>query len=197
MFVTVFAVIIAAHVHRMRNAQRQRALVSELNGLGALTQYDYVQDENWNSSEKTYPTWLEQWVGKDYLYSIDAFVLTSDQSPNEAIELASKLPRLRLVKLPACALRDDSLRPLENLHRLEWLELFATPVTDDCMASIAKLTSLKTLDLRGTAITDSSIPTIVSLPNLTRLNIGNTAISTSGVEELRVKLPGCTIDTET
>ena len=161
-FVTVFALIVAAHAHRTRNAQRQRAIVSELNGLGALTQYDYVQDENWNSSEKTYPTWLERWVGEDYLYSIDAFVITSDQNPNDAIELASELPYLRLVKLPACAITDESLRPLENLHRLEWLELFATPVTDECMASIAKLSSLKILDLRGTAITDRAIPTIVT-----------------------------------
>jgi Leucine-rich repeat (LRR) protein len=195
--VAVVALILGAHVHRMQTAQRQHHIVTELNSLGAITQYEYVQDENWNSSEKWYPDWLERWVGQDYLYGIDAFVIVSHENPDEVIERAADLPDLRLVKLPACTISDDSLRPLEKLHRLEWLELFATPVTDDCMESIVKLKTLKTLDLRGTKVTDQSITAISSLPHLTRLNIGNTAITPAGIDQLREALPDCTIDTET
>ena len=119
--------ILAAHVHRMKNAQRQSQLVQDLLGGNIFTNYEYTHDENWNPGRKLYPNWLERWVGEDYLYCVDCVVIADRDKPVELIEKAVQLPYLRSVKLPNCTITDENLRPLQNLKRLEWLELYRHP----------------------------------------------------------------------
>jgi hypothetical protein len=192
---TVLALVLSLHAYRQTSANRQIAAISEIRRLGGFTHYCYVQDENWNPGKKTYPDWLENKVGQDYLYAIDAFVINSRPNADPAIEIAATLPALRLVKLPGCKITDNSIKPLAKLKRLEWLELFATPVTDDCMDTISRIRSLKTLDLRRTNVTDNSIDDIVNLPHLRNLYIGKSAISEEGVVRIRKRMPKCNVDT--
>ena len=193
---TVLALVLSLHSYRQTSANRQIAAISEIRRLGGFTYYCYVQDENWNPGKKTYPDWLENKVGQDYLYAIDAFVINSRPNADPAIEIAATLPALRLVKLPGCKITDNSIKPLAKLKRLEWLELFATPVTDDCMDTISRIRSLKTLDLRRTNVTDNSIDDIVNLPHLRNLYIGKSAISEEGVGRIRKRMPKCNVDTK-
>lgn len=194
--VTLLALVLAPHTYCRSMANHQVAAAAEIKQLGGFTQYSFAQDENWNSGEKTYPEWLERKLGTDYLYAIDTVVMNANPNAVRAIEIASTLPSLRLVKLPGCKIADDSIRPLAKLKRLEWLELFATPVTDDCMQTVSRIRSLKTLDLRRTNVTDESIDKIVALPHLSNLFIGKSSISEEGVAQLRERMPKCNVDTK-
>jgi hypothetical protein len=186
--------ILAAHVHRMKNAQRQSQLVQDLLGDNKFTNYEYTQDENWNPGRKSYPNWLERWVGEDYLYNVDCVVIADRDNPVELIEKAVQLPYLRLVKLPNCTITDENLRLLQNLKRLEWLELYRTPTTDTGVAIVAKIPSLKILDLRGTNVTDGCLADIESMKGLRSLYVGNTAITSQGIAQIAKALPECRID---
>lgn len=195
-FIAAASLILTAHVRRIQSGERQKKLVEELFKEGVITQYEYVQDKDWKSGHKWYPEWLERWVGRDYLYSVDCFVIVQHRAPDRLIEKVADLPYLRLVKLPACTITDESLRPLQTLKRLEWLELFKTPATDNAVAIVAKIKSLKTLDLRGTRVTDACVSELISLPNLQNLYIGNTAITSQAVDQIRAAVPSCEVDTK-
>jgi hypothetical protein len=160
LLVTAVAVLLAIHAARRHGAGAQAETIAAIHALTprVITQYEFAQDANWGPGHKRYPAWLEQRLGTDYLYSIDAFCLVQNTDPDPVIEQASRLRHLRLVKLPACEITDRSLAPLERLPRLEWLELFRTPVTDEGMKTIARMTSLRKLDLRATKVTDASVP---------------------------------------
>lgn len=190
------AVMFAVHAHQMRKAQRQMQLVSSLAESGGFQMmHEWNYGENWESGEdQPYPDWLVKWLGPHYFYDVSTFFLESHSSPGDVIESATALRHLRMVRLPGCAISNDSLRPLQTLDRLEWLGLLATPTDDDCMRTIANIKSLRILDLRNTKVTDNCIDSLCTLPSLSRLYVGGTAMTPAGIERLRKSLPNCLVE---
>ncbi len=193
---TLIAIPLAMYAYNRYAAARQIAIVKQLKAMGgSLMMYEYDVNANWEQGERTYPKWLEDFLGRDGLYSVYTLFLDSKEEPDEIIKQACGLRRLRMLKLPGCKISADSLQPLLTLNRLEWLDLFMTPADDKCVRTISKITSLKKLDLRSTKITDECIDDIISLPNLTELLIIDTSLSTAGIERLRNSLKECKIIT--
>jgi hypothetical protein len=193
---TLFAIPFGIYAYHRHTTARQIAIVKRLKEMGGrLMMYEWANDANWKEGNRTYPEWLEKYLGQDGLYAVNTLYLESQESPDEILKQASELLRLRLLRMPDCKITADSLRPLVSLRHLEWLELFETPADDQCVHTISKIKSLKKLDLRSTKITDGCIDDIVSLPNLTELLIIDTGLSASGIDRLRSLLGGCKIIT--
>ena len=195
LFLTLLiAVPFAIYAYNRQAAARQIAIVKQLKTAGgSVIRYEWEHDANWNPGERTYPQWIERMLGSDGLYAVNTLFLEDKEEPDEIIEHASGLRRLRMLKLPGCKITANSLLPLETLNRLEWLDLFMTPADDQCVRSISKIKSLKILDLRSTKITDKCIDEIISLPNLSELLVIDTGLSPAGIERLRSLLTKCKI----
>ena len=191
---TIACVAVAIHAQWRRDALRRTAIKARMDGLGPGMVIAQHEDFDGAARSRSYPRWLERWVGHEYLYPINAFCLVQSQNPDPIIREAAQLPHLYLVKLPACQITDESLQPLTKLRSLVWLELFATPITDEGVKTVCRIKSLEILDLRGTKATDACIESIRSMPRLKRLHVGGTAITPVGIEAIRKALPGCEID---
>lgn len=84
----------------------------------------------------------------------------------------------------------SDLKPLSKLHKLENVILSQTRVHD--LSHLSDLTQLYNLELRETKIAD--LKPLYGLLNLKTLDIrDNNQLSEEQVEELRRRLPGCTV----
>jgi hypothetical protein len=192
----IACVILATHGTWMRDAQRRIASkekILAMTGGNVIVQHEDFGESN-SISDGKYPAWLERAVGTEYLYPLNTFCLVQSAEPDPIINEAVKLPHLYLVKLPACQITDESVKPLTQLRSLVWLELFSTPITDDGVKAVSNIRSLEILDLRSTKVTDGCVPFIASLRRLRRLHTGGTAITPAGIKAIQQALPKCDID---
>jgi hypothetical protein len=93
------------------------------------------------------------------------------------------------------------LAQLEGHEKLETLELINTNVTNDGLVSLTKLPNLKSLVLfweavRGERLTDAGLKRLNNLSKLVTLELSGGWVSENAVEELRLQLPECKIDTQ-
>src|SRR4051812_49196292 len=91
--IALIGTVLAVHVSRMNSARLQAASVDRIGKLSprAITQYEFSQDKNWGPGTKQYPAWIENRLGQDYLYSVDAFCLVQEANPDPIIQEAVKL----------------------------------------------------------------------------------------------------------
>ncbi len=190
------AFLFAIYAYNKQAAARQVAIVKQLRAAGgSVIKYEWEHDVNWNPGKQTYSQWIERLFSPDELYAVNTLFLESNEHPDDLIELASGLRRLRMLKLPGCKVTASSLQPLVGLRHLEWLDLFMTNADDQCVNTVSKLKSLRILDLRNTKVTDDCVDGIISLPNLSQLLIVDTALSDTCIERLRISLPNCKLVT--
>jgi hypothetical protein len=187
----IACILFATHAKWRRDAQQRTAIRNNLQAQAAVI----LQHEDFEGAKPAkYPRWLENLVGTEYLYPLNAFCLVQNAEPDSIITEAASLPHLYLVKLPACQITDQSLIPLTKLRSLVWLELFSTPITDEGVKTVSSVKSIEILDLRSTKVTDGCVPSIASLPRLRRLLVSGTAISPAGIKEIQEALPNCEVD---
>lgn len=84
----------------------------------------------------------------------------------------------------------DDLSPLVDCQKLSYLALRNTRVED--LRPLSGLTNLSYLDLWGTRI--KSLEPLYSLKGLKYLNVKNTDITKSQIEDLKVVIPGCEVE---
>jgi tRNA A-37 threonylcarbamoyl transferase component Bud32 len=89
---------------------------------------------------------------------------------------------------------DAELKTLFRRVPLKKLVLADTQVGDAGLFCCEGLRDLEELDLSRTAITDTSLMALHRHSGLRRLDLRGTKTTAAGVERLRVKLPGCTIE---
>lgn len=88
----------------------------------------------------------------------------------------------------------ENISALENLPRLWMLVLADCNLKDAHIEELSKCSSLGVLNISGSDITDKSLPYLAKLTSLRRLALKDCPkLSEEGVNELQAKLPGCTI----
>lgn len=106
----------------------------------------------------------------------------------------ARLKELRFLDIGNTMVTDEGLEPLSHCKDLTNLQLPYVSVGDTGISHLASLPSLSSLNLEGTDVTDAALESLTSLENLTRLNLKHTALTEEAVNQLRKRLPDCTID---
>lgn len=75
----------------------------------------------------------------------------------------------------------------------ERLTLSRTKVSDAGLLHIQKLVNLRALDLRETLVSDAGLLYLQRLAALEHLNLRGTQVSDVGIDDLRHRLPSCSI----
>ncbi|MBS1996205.1 MAG: protein kinase [Cyanobacteria bacterium SZAS LIN-2] len=91
---------------------------------------------------------------------------------------------------------EPSLQALDGLsacRKLYDLGLSDCDIDDTKMSVISKNSNLRYLVLNGTKITDAAVSEIIKLKRLTLVSVKNTDLSPKAVEELRRRLPHCSV----
>jgi len=106
----------------------------------------------------------------------------------------ARLNTLRFLDIGNTMVTDEGLEPLSRCKDLTSLQLRYVSVGDTGIAYVATLSSLSNLNLEGTDMTDAALESLAALDNLTRLNLKHTALTEEAVDQLRKRLPNCTIE---
>lgn len=106
----------------------------------------------------------------------------------------ARLKELRFLDIGNTMVTGEGLEPLSRCKDLTTLQLPYVSVGDTGIAYLAPLPSLSRLNLEGTDITNAAVKSLTSLENLTRLNLKHTALTEEAVDQLRKRLPNCTIE---
>lgn len=106
----------------------------------------------------------------------------------------ARLKALRFLDIGNTMVTDEGLEPLSRCKELTSLQLPYVSVGDTGISQLATLPSLSNLNLEGTDITDAALEPLAALENLTRLNLKHTRLTEEAVDQLRKRLPDCTIE---
>lgn len=106
----------------------------------------------------------------------------------------ARLKELRVLDIANTTVTDAGLEPLSRCHNLTSLQLGYDSIGDSGITHLTSLESLSSLNLEGTDITDAAAESLASIQSLTRLNLKYTALSEQAVDDLRNRLPDCTIE---
>lgn len=193
--VTVASILPAMHLNRVYRAQHQVNVTRELideGCFGLMWEWQYA-DNFAPVQQRPYSSWMEDRLGRDYLYSVATFDLDGHDDPQHVLQMANSLQQTRRIRLLDCPVDTTCCQLLQSFPNLQWLGLLLSPVDDAGMHEIAKIHSLAILDIRNTQITDAAIDDICSLPNLAWLVVEGSQISDEGVQELKERLPNCVV----
>jgi hypothetical protein len=127
------------------------------------------------------------------LAGLEVLELHTTQVTGSGLSSLRNHTELRHLFLNNNPIEDDSLAHLENLHNLEWVELQLTKITDDGLRHLLPLKKLRRLELYGTAITDDAVPILGQMTSLQEMRVDGTKITDAGRQELKARLPNCTI----
>lgn len=188
--VTALCVLFGAHSFRVNSANTQRKTVENLRQRGVYVEYDF------DIIERPYPGWLFDFLGRDYLYGVDAVLIAERDNVDSLIATASTLQSLKRIRIEICTLQHDSLRPLTGASEVEHLSLFHCNAGDHHLELLQGMPKLRVLDLRGTEITDKSVDVIIGLKNLKFLLLKDTEMSDAEIKRISEALPNCDVNTK-
>jgi Ran GTPase-activating protein (RanGAP) involved in mRNA processing and transport len=115
---------------------------------------------------------------------------------DEAVRHLTHLTELRVLDLESTSLTDEGVGSLRALEELECLSLKGTRIGSAALRRIADLPALEELDLAYTAIDDQALVYLADCENLDYLDLTGTKVSPGAIEELRQRLPDCSIVTD-
>jgi Leucine-rich repeat (LRR) protein len=119
--------------------------------------------------------------------------LESSQSPDEALALLDRVGKVRSVSLSHTRISDAGLGKIKRLPDLKSLDLSFTDITDAGVHQISEMRQLTQLVINDTTITEKCLPDVEKLINLKSLDLSHNQVNKAAVDNLRTKLPGCTI----
>lgn len=110
-----------------------------------------------------------------------------------SMKALGSLPNLRRIpELPSGA--TELIEPLAGLRKLEVLRISGQDLTDEGLSHVKKLSSLKQLEILHCQVTDVGLAQLANLKRLEELDIrGVDRVTAAGVQQLRERLPNCTI----
>jgi hypothetical protein len=112
------------------------------------------------------------------------------------LERMRDLPRLAHLFLVETRITDAGLEELHRFPRLETLFVAKTPITDAGLEHLAAIPTLNELTLAGCQISDAGLGRLRTLTNLRTLYVEDTLVTARGVDELRLALPACSIQSD-
>jgi hypothetical protein len=202
LFVTLFCVFAGWFGTKLREGERQRAVVARLSELGWKVEYDYEPDPDaarhrlilrWDQDEPRLPAgnddstapgakWLRDWLGRDVFDHVIAASQDTVQlgAPPPLIsdtdfELLFAFPRLNWLVIPDSALTEASIARLTEFANLEYLGMDEGRLNDAWLAAIGRCQSLKELAIYQ----DSSFASPAGLEHLGELvNLKRLALPT-------------------
>ena len=193
----LIVVVVANIAIRVRAAQQQGTIVSQVHALGGKVRYDFdfVQPPPPKSI-------LHSVFGDDFVGHVIEVDFSNQPIGDADLVILNDLPTMTRLGLYDTDISDDGLKTVGTFHQLEFLWLDGTPVTDDGIEHLVELQNLTELLVQYTAITDGAMAHISRLPNLQHLSLGETVITDDGIAKLRrmdltaLKLDGTNVTDE-
>ena len=117
---------------------------------------------------------------------------------HQGLEFLADLPRLTVLDLTGTGLSNGELEHVTSIPKLRVLSLAECQEIDDVgIAHLAGASGLDGLWLSGCGrVTDGSIEHLSRLTSLKELKLDRTRVTPAGIAELRKRLPGCEIKSE-
>jgi hypothetical protein len=170
-----------------RRAEEWFCCLKEFDNLERITiGYDFYKEKDNCVSDKT----ISHLSTLSNLQSLD---IAYAQITDSGMETIAHFAKLKSLNLHDTAITSHGVRYLESTPLLEKLILSNTKIDDAAAETLGRLEYLTELCLAGTKLTDKSIPHIQQLSNLESLNISDTKISDKSYQELKSRLPNCSI----
>jgi hypothetical protein len=171
-------------------AERQRATVRRVEGLGGYVRYaEALADERW-----PLPT-LRQWLPRDYFDALTEINLDATKATGTKAKITKatdadladlhRFEQLQEVWLNGTEITDATVKKLGDLKRLRVVNLRGTETTDQGLGSLAELMELQILNLRDTQVTSAGLTHLKGLSQLQILNLRGTHVDDAGVEPLK------------
>lgn len=112
---------------------------------------------------------------------------------DEGLGQINELRGLKELDLVATGIGDSGLAAVGLIEDLVVLSIGHCPVTDHGLNHLRALRNLCSLDIQSTRVTDSGVRSLLYLASLEILIIYGTGITETGCQQLRNRLPNCTI----
>ena len=142
---TIVAIFFAWLGYRYREAQRARAIVSEMGGSVSIWNY-----------------WDHRWG------QVTTVNLSQTEINDRALaRIASEVPGVRVLLVEGTRITDDGLVHLQKLHNLDVLFFSDTQISDRGLEHLQRLPNLTFLQAHRTSITDAGVAELKgALPDL-------------------------------
>ena len=122
-----------------------------------------------------------------------SFHLCPTPITDETLAQLQQIPDLRWLYLQGTSITDDQLKYLSPLTSLLRLHLEKTNVGDAGLKHLLPLRELEYLNLYGTQVSDEALPTLQQLTSLKQLYLWQSQLSEGGIEQLRQRMPTCSV----
>lgn len=203
--VGLFAIWMGWYSSSTQQQKRAVSAIQQLQGDVAFS-HQYPSGKWQDDSERDFsgampgPKWVRAVIGDHYFLTPVALSFYPAQPggvPLAADDLihVGKLTSLEYLGLEGADVT-GGIQYLKSLVALRVLDLSGTSVTEAELTEIAKLRKLERLDLSETAVTGNDLKDLAALSNLTELQLSVAPINGKappGLQELRKKLPKCSI----
>ena len=151
---------------KVNRARKQRAVVAELQKLGARFIYDPVNELGPKERQPSGPTWLIDLLGREYFDDVFQVSIASPGVTDETIELIAELPAVEYVFLKSAdGITDDGFVHFANMHNLKGVGLCSDSISGAGFASLKGLKQFTQLSLSAW-VTDALVEHISTLPQL-------------------------------
>lgn len=174
---------------RRQVAQRQRAAVAGIVGLGGVVHFDYEFAahggfDRWSRPNE--PTWLRNLLSEDFFHrAVSVSFCNQRELTDDDLGFLEDLPQLKGLSIDRGRISDEGLGHLAGLTSLERLTLAHVGITDAGLERLEGLRHLRSLNLFGTAVTGAGLESLQGLPRLQQLNLAYTQLRDEELANLR------------
>jgi hypothetical protein len=171
-------------------ARVQRAVVAEIRRAGGSVSYDWEWSDNKpvpTGSKPSWPNWLVDAVGPDFLGNVVAVVLANKEgAADDALMVqVGRLRHLEYLSVFKTVVSDAGLYHLRRLTGLRSLHLHQTRVRGPGLVYLEGMTRLEDLMLPHFPITDDDLAHLAGLTRLTRFTLNGDKATNEGMVHLR------------
>ena len=214
-FIAVLCLPLAWAGTRMNQKRRERAVIAELERLGATVRYEWQGerlDGLWEFSSRRNAAppgqaWLRRLLGSDFFSHVVYVSIPirqriyvgrrtglkyrlsgsdTDRSFNdEDLGLVATLRKLEILDLSKSKIGDAGLRHLQGLTSLRSIDLSATNITDAGLVHLRHLISMRRLYLDGTPLAGSTLGYLKQMADLETLQLSYTSVTDSAIVQLK------------
>ena len=179
--VTLFAILCSWFAVRLR-ANQQKAALEKLDIRFAFYDYQIDPISPKGPHEPAIPTWLLNWLGKDFFY--DIVIIRIRRCEVADLENLKRLPKIRELILCESELSDKGLSLIKYCAQLQTLDISSTKISDEGLASLKNLPKLTEVMLSYDDITDHGLVNLQECMQIEKLELQGTKISDAGLQHL-------------
>lgn len=127
---------------------------------------------------------------------LEELILRGQWVGDSGVKTISSLAKLKVLNLHDCKISDAALEDLSKLEFLVDLDVGYSNnrITDAGAEHLSKLSMLTALNIYNSNITDKTLLSVLAkLPKLRSVEITETPVSEKGIEEFKIRKPGCRV----